>query len=49
MTTGMALSLVLLAVLAASLLFIIQAEGGFGEIPRLLERAGIPADIVPGN
>ena len=40
----MPLMLLLLVVLTASLYYIIKAEGGFGEFPRLMERVGIPID-----
>ena len=48
---GMALSVVLLAVLAASLFYIVRAEGGIGEIPRILKRVGIevPTNWLPAN
>jgi hypothetical protein len=46
MTSTMPLLLILLAVLLASLYYLIQAEGGFGEMPRLMERVGISAEKI---
>lgn len=43
----MPLVLILLAVLTASLYYIIKAEGGFSEFPRLMERVGISLDKIP--
>lgn len=45
MSSGLALAFVILAALAASLVFLIQAEGGIDEIPRLIDRAGIMIDF----
>lgn len=45
MSSGLALAFVILAALLASLLFLIQAEGGIDEIPRLLERAADALDL----
>lgn len=41
MTSTMPLLLILLAVLVGSLYYIVQAEGGWDELPRLMERVGI--------
>lgn len=41
MSSSFILLLIIPAVLVGSLLYIIQAEGGISEIPRLLERVGI--------
>lgn len=38
---------ILLAVVAASFIFLVQAEGGWGELPRLLERAIQQTDKLP--
>lgn len=40
----MPLVLILLAVLIGSFYYIVQAEGGWGELPRLMERVGINGD-----
>jgi eight-cysteine-cluster-containing protein len=40
----MPLALILLAVLCFSFYYLVQAEGGWGELPRLLERVGIRLD-----
>lgn len=44
MTSTMPLLIILLVVMASSLFYLIQAEGGFGEFPRLMERVGIRLD-----
>ena len=44
MTSTMPLALILLAVLISSFYYIVQAEGGWGELPRLMERVGIRLD-----
>lgn len=41
MNSRIILPLIILGVLAASLWYLIKAEGGYEEIPRLLLRAGI--------
>ncbi|HBE89749.1 MAG: hypothetical protein A3G57_04945 [Candidatus Andersenbacteria bacterium RIFCSPLOWO2_12_FULL_45_8] len=46
MTSTMALALILLAVLIGSFYYIVQAEGGWGELPRLMERVGIKIDQI---
>ena len=45
MTSGFTLSLIILAVLAASLWYIVKAEGGYEQIPALIDRVGIPIDV----
>lgn len=45
MTASFILSLIILAVSAGSLYFLIQAEGGYKEIPRLLKRSGLEISI----
>lgn len=47
MISTMPLLIILLAVMAVSLFYLIQAEGGFGELPRLMERVGISLDKIP--
>ena len=42
MTKGFVLALIILAVLAASLGYLVEGEGGFKELPRLLKKAGGP-------
>lgn len=46
MTSTMPLLILLLVMLSASLYYIIKAEGGFGEFPRLMERVGISMDKI---
>jgi len=43
----MPLLIILLVVLSASFFYLVQAEGGFSEFPRLIERVGIPIDKIP--
>ena len=46
MISTMPLLVLLLVVLSASLYYIIQAEGGFNEFPRLMERVGIHVEEI---
>ena len=43
----MPLALILLAVTSGSFYYIVQAEGVWGELPRLMERVGIKTDKIP--
>ncbi len=43
------LPLILLMTLAASLFFLVEAEGGWKELPRLLERAGMSWEEIRNN
>ena len=45
MNSGITLPLIILAVLAGSLWYIVKAEGGYTEIPRLLLRVGIDVSM----
>lgn len=42
----MPLLLILLAVLIGNFYYIVQAEGGWGELPRLMERVGIQINKI---
>lgn len=46
MSSGLVLSLIILAVVSASLIFILQAEGGVHLLPQLLRRVGVPVPKI---
>lgn len=46
MSSGMVLALIILAVLCASLWYIVKAEGGYTQIPRVLEKAGVNVNAI---
>lgn len=46
MSSGLVLSFIILAVAAASLWYILQAEGGVTLLPELLERVGVPVPKI---
>jgi len=46
MTSTFPLVVLLLVMLSAMLFGLISAEGGFGEVPRLMERVGISSDVL---
>jgi len=47
MPSGFLLLLIILAVVATSFYYLVEAEGGFDELPRLLERVGIEVGQRP--
>jgi len=46
MTSTMPLLILMLIMLSASLFYLVKAEGGFRELPRLLDRVGVSAESI---